>query len=46
MFTPIEALSISLVGSLGIRYTGETNQYDDNNVKTVGAFSANLSYRF
>ena len=46
IFTPIEALSISLVGSLGIRYTDKTNQYDDNNVKTVGAFSANLSYRF
>ncbi len=46
MFTPIEALSISLVGSLGIRYTDKTNQYNDNNVKTVGAFSANLSYRF
>ena len=46
IFTPIEALSISLVGSLGIRYTGETQYDDDNNVRTVGAFSANLSYRF
>lgn len=46
IFTPIEALSISLVGSLGIRYTEETDYYDDSNIKTVGAFSANLSYRF
>jgi len=46
IFTPIEALSISLVGSLGIRYTDETEYDDDNNVRTVGAFSANLSYRF
>jgi len=46
MFTPIEALSISLVGSLGIRYTDKVKYSGDNNVKTVGAFSANLSYRF
>lgn len=46
IFTPIDALSISLVGSLGIRYTDKTEYDDDNNVKTVGAFSANLSYRF
>lgn len=45
-FTPIEALSISLVGSLGIRYTDKTDHYDDNKIKTVGAFAANLSYRF
>jgi len=49
-FTPIDALSISLVGSLGIRYTDKTennnNNNDDNHIKTVGAFSANLSYRF
>lgn len=46
MFTPIEALSISLVGSIGIRYADKNNQSDNQNVKTVGAFSANLSYRF
>lgn len=46
MFTPIKALSISLVGSLGIRYTDKTRDQNDNSVKTVGAFSANLSYRF
>ena len=46
IFTPIKALSISLVGSLGIRYTDKTENNSDNNVKTVGAFSANLSYRF
>ena len=46
IFTPIDALSISLVGSLGIRYTDKTDHYDDENIKTVGAFAANLSYRF
>lgn len=46
MFTPIEALSISLVGSLGIRYTDKAYDSKNNKVKTVGAFSANLSYRF
>ena len=46
IFTPIEALSISLVGSLGIRYTDKTFNSNDQNVRTVGAFSANLSYRF
>lgn len=46
VFTPVEALSISMVGSLGIRYTDKTDRYNDRNVKTVGAFSANLSCRF
>ncbi|MFK5857025.1 MAG: hypothetical protein QM503_12915 [Bacteroidota bacterium] len=46
VFTPIDALSISLVGSLGIRSTDKTKKETDNNVKTVGAFAANLSYRF
>jgi len=46
MFTPIDALSISLIGSLGIRYTTETDFNDDQNIKTVGAASVNLSYRF
>lgn len=46
IFTPIKTLSISLVGSLGIRYTDKTKNLNDNNVKTVGAFATNLSYRF
>jgi hypothetical protein len=46
MFTPIEALSISIVGSLGIRYTDKTPNQDNSDVTTVGAFSTNLSYRF
>lgn len=46
MFTPIEALSISLVGSLGIRYTDKTYNSDNQKIRTVGAFSANLTYRF
>ncbi len=45
-FTPIKALSISLVGSLGIRYTDKTENTGDQKIKTVGAFSTNLSYRF
>lgn len=46
MFTPIDALSITIVGSLGIRYTDEKNIWEDQNIKTVGAASVNLSYRF
>jgi len=46
IFTPIDALSISLVGSLGVRYVDKPKYNSTNNVKTVGAFSANLSYRF
>lgn len=46
IFTPNKALSISLVGSLGIRYTDKTRNQNENNVKTVGAFATNLSYRF
>ncbi len=46
IYTPIDALSISLVGSLGIRYTSKEDHWYNQNVKTVGAFSANLSYRF
>lgn len=46
IFTPIDALSISIVGSLGIRYTDKSDQYEDRKIKTVGAAAINLSYRF
>lgn len=45
MFSPIPSLSLSAVGSIGIRFIDKTNGYYDN-IKTVGAFSFNLSYRF
>lgn len=45
MFSPIPELSLSAVGSIGIRYID--NAHDDyDNIKTVGAFAFNLSYRF
>ncbi len=45
MFSPIPELSLSAVGSIGIRYV-ENNSSTIESVKTVGAFSFNLSYRF
>ncbi len=45
MFSPIPELSLSAVGSIGIRYIDKTNDSYDN-IKTVGAFNFNLSYRF
>ena len=46
MFTPIDALSIKLSGSIGIRYTDKVKQEGDNDIKTVGAGNVSLSYRF
>lgn len=46
MFTPIDALSIKLVGSIGIRYTDKLRYPDDDDIKTVGAANVSLSYRF
>lgn len=46
MFTPIDALSIKLVGSIGIRYTDKIRHPDDDDIKTVGAANVSLSYRF
>jgi hypothetical protein len=45
-FTPIKELSVSMVGSLGIRYTDKSENSNSRKTKTVGAFSTNLSYRF
>lgn len=44
VFTPIPSLSISAILSLGIRYFPDT-YYSNDVVKTVAAFSLNLSYR-
>ncbi len=45
IFSPIKELSLSAMLALGIRYVDES--YDGNdNIKTVGAFSFNLAYRF
>jgi len=45
VFSPIQSLSLSAILSLGIRYfPGSVNSNDV--VKTTGAYSMNLSYRF
>lgn len=47
MFSPIPELSLSAVGSIGIRYIDNASKDDGyDNIKTVGAFAFNLSYRF
>lgn len=45
VFSPIKALSLSAVLALGIRYFPDA-PYNNDVVKTVVAFSFNLSYRF
>ncbi len=45
MFSPIQELSLSVIGSIGIRYIEVTSE-NYNGIKTVGAFAFNLSYRF
>ena len=45
IFSPIPELSLSAVLSLGMRYFPEAGKYNDE-VRTTGAFSFNLSYRF
>ena len=45
IFSPIPELSLSAVLSLGMRYFPEAGNYNDK-VRTTGAFSFNLSYRF
>lgn len=46
MFSPIPELSLSAIGSIGIRYIDNTSGSSYDNIKTVGAFAFNLSYRF
>lgn len=45
MFSPIPELSLSMVASIGIRYIDNSSDSYEN-IKTVGAFAFNLSYRF
>jgi hypothetical protein len=50
MFTPITSFSLSATVSLGIRYAPGIKYHNDNyrsqQVRTSGAFSFNMSYRF
>ena len=46
IFTPIEALSFSVIGSLGVRYVFTMPEGYDYQLRTTGAVSVNLSYRF
>ena len=46
IFTPIDALSFSVVGSLGVRYVFTMPEGYDYQLRTTGAVSVNLSYRF
>lgn len=45
MFSPIPELSLSLIGSLGMRYYPEAGENNEE-VTTSAAFNFNLSYRF
>jgi hypothetical protein len=44
-FTPVKNFSISAIASIGIRYFPEA-AYDEDVVRTDGAFALNISYRF
>ena len=46
IFTPIDALTFSVVGSLGVRYVFTIPEGYDYQLRTTGAISVNLSYRF
>lgn len=46
IFTPIRALSFSIIGSLGVRYVFKMPPNYDRRVRTTGGVSVNLSYRF
>jgi hypothetical protein len=46
IFTPIKALSFSIVGSIGIRYLFTIPRDYKYQVRTTGAIAVNLSYRF
>ena len=45
MFTPVRNFSISAIGSIGIRYFPES-AYNEDVIRTDGAFALNISYRF
>ncbi len=44
-FTPVKNFSISAIASIGVRYFPQA-AYNDDVVRTDGAFSLNISYRF
>ncbi|RLD85332.1 MAG: hypothetical protein DRJ09_13055 [Bacteroidetes bacterium] len=46
IFTPIKALSFSIIGSIGVRYVFKMPSDYDQRVRTTGGVSVNLSYRF
>ncbi len=46
IFTPIKALSFSIVGSIGVRYVFKMPPDYNQRVRTTGGVSVNLSYRF
>ncbi len=46
IFTPIKALSFSVIGSIGIRYVFTIPKDYQYQVRTTGAVAVNLSYRF
>ena len=46
IFTPIKALSFSIIGSIGVRYVFKMPPDYDQRVRTTGGVSVNLSYRF
>ncbi|MDP2722235.1 MAG: hypothetical protein Q8O72_05730 [Bacteroidales bacterium] len=45
VISPVKDMSLTAVGSIGIRYLGNPDENHDE-IKTVGAFAFNLSYRF
>ena len=46
IFSPIKELSLSVVGSLGIRYVFTMPKNYKYQIRTTGAFAVNLAYRF
>ncbi len=46
VISPVKDMSLSAVASVGIRYLGNDDGNDHEEIKTVGAFAFNLSYRF
>lgn len=45
IISPVKDMSLAIVGSIGVRYLDQSSE-DKKEVKTVGAFAFNLSYRF
>jgi hypothetical protein len=45
VISPVKDMSLTAVGSIGVRYLGNPDENHDE-IKTVGAFAFNLSYRF